>query len=331
MKSALRGIVDKTLLLIVICISFSYTSQSQHIMLGNDKKFSVEAGLNFGPTFFLGDLGGNKGVGTYFLKDINLDLTKMMKGAFVTVYPNSWMGLRFAGQLTKLSGNDQEIALRNSDEGWRKERNLDFRTNVWEAYGALELYPLSYLNRYDEEYDPTFKPYAFAGVGVFNFNPEGSLTDGAGNTRWYKLHPLRTEGQGMAEYPESKPYKLTQLNVPFGAGVKIKINSRFYTGTEILYRHTFTDYIDDVSTTYIDPNHFNNYLSLADATIATQISDKMIPIYTTWLTTNRYAPGTQRGNPKRNDDYFSCVLKVGVKLGNQDPYSVRQTRCPHFY
>ena len=74
--------------------------------IGNAK---VEAGVNFGPTFFLGDLGGKVGKGTTFIKDLNYELTKLMKGAFITIYPNEWLGFRVAGQYTFVQGIDSII------------------------------------------------------------------------------------------------------------------------------------------------------------------------------------------------------------------------------
>jgi hypothetical protein len=137
----------------------------------------------------------------------------------------------------------------------------------------------------------------------------------------------------MSEYPDRKPYKLTQINIPMGVGLKIILNDRFDTGFELLYRKTFTDYIDDVSTHYIDPDLFDVYLSPEDALIARQIHDKTMGIITPGL--NRYEPGTQRGNSRNMDAYFSVLLKLTYKLGRLDDNSTRssrrQLRCPHFY
>lgn len=329
MRPSLRKFTFKRMTVLVVSMLLCASSFSQHLIIGG-QKFKVEAGLNFGPTFFLGDLGGNAGKGTRFIKDVNLELTKMMKGAFVTVYPTDWMGIRVAGQLTYVSGRDYAINSSGIHETWRKQRNLDFRSNMWEVYGAVELYPTIMFRKY-EDYDPRLKPYGFVGVGLFHFNPEGSLTDGNGTTTWYKLQPLRTEGQGMTQYPDRKPYKLTQLNIPMGFGIKYDLNEKVTIGTELLYRHTFTDYIDDVSTNYIDPVYFSQYLSPQDAAIARKIHDKMFGIITPNV--SRYAPGTQRGNPKQNDAYFSTLLKVGIKLGSNDVdrKALRQTKCPFLY
>lgn len=315
-------------LLFLLC---SYTKVSaQHIILGNEN-IQIEAGVNFGPTFFLGDLGGNVGKGTTFIKDLNFKLTKMMKGAFISIYPTEWWGFRIAGQYTYVEGIDKIIKTYGVDELWRKQRNMDFKSNMWEVYGALEFFPIQYFKRNDEEYDPRFRPYVFGGIGAFHFNPKGSLTDENGNVSWHELKPLSTEGQGFAEYPDKKPYKLTQMNLPFGAGIKYMASEKMNLGLELLYRKTFTDYIDDVSTTYIDQNYFDLYLSEADAIIAKQISDKTNGIVTPGV--NRYDPGVQRGNPNNNDAYFSFVLKIGLKFGGsyQNPYdksAAGKTRCP---
>ena len=332
MKPTLHIVARKTLLLL-ICTNLFYTlSFAQHLLLGNEK-FKIEAGLNFGPTFFLGDLGGNEGKGTSFIKDINPELTKMMKGAFITIYPTEWIGLRIAGQYTFVSGFDNIIDTKGVHELWRKQRNLDFKSNMWEAYAAIELLPTMMFNKYDD-YDPRLKPYGFIGVGLFHFDPLGSITAANGTQTWHKLHPLRTEGQGMKEYPNKKTYELTQINIPMGGGLKYSLSPRVNLSLELLYRKTFTDYIDDVSTTYIDPKYFDNYLSANDAAVARKIHDKTFGIVTPGIT--RYAPGVQRGNSKNKDAYFSTLLKVGIRFGaiyNSDAErnAARQTRCPHFY
>ncbi len=76
------------------------TSHAQHLSLRTgDARWEV--GFNIGPTFFLGDLGGNAGEGTRFIKDINLELTKMMKGGFIAFYPAEWIGFRAAASSTR--------------------------------------------------------------------------------------------------------------------------------------------------------------------------------------------------------------------------------------
>lgn len=58
----------------------------------------------------------------------------------------------------------------------------------------------------------------------------------------------------------------------------MNVSERVNTSIELLYRKTFTDYIDDVSTEYMDPNDFDKYLTTQDALIARQIHDKTVGI-----------------------------------------------------
>jgi hypothetical protein len=332
MKPRLHNIVGKSLVLLLICISFLTRSYSQAFLFGNEN-FKVETGINFGPSFFLGDLGGNRGKGTAFLKDLNLDLTKMMKGAFITVYPNSWLGFRLAADVTYLEGRDDIITTTGIDELWRKQRNLDFKTTILEGYGCVEVFPTMFFNR-KSEFEPRLRPYGLVGIGIFHFDPKGSLTDANGNKTWYNLQPLRTEGEGMAEYPQSKPYNLTQMNIPLGVGIKYYASDRVNLSMEVLYRKTFTDYIDDVSKTYVDPKYFAKYLSPQNAAIAEKIYDKTIPIIFPGMT--RWPEGTQRGDKTQDDAYFSIMARIGIRLGPIEASSfarraVRQTRCPSVY
>jgi hypothetical protein len=333
MKNRLRYFTGRCIAVLLLLTVLSTPSHSQALIFGNEK-FKVETGLVFGPSFFLGDMGGNIGKGSRFVKDLNFELTKLMKGAFITVYPNDWIGLRLNAHYTYLEGTDNIINTKGVDELWRKQRNLDFRSDVWELQLGAEIYPIMFFKRNDEDYQPRLRPYGFLGGGIFKFNPQGSLTDANGKVTWHDLHPLRTEGQGMKEYPNKKEYSLTQFNIPMGLGLKYFVSDRVNFSTEVLYRKSFTDYIDDVSTTYIDPNYFANYMSAGQASIARQIHDKTIGIVLPGIT--RYQPGDQRGNPKQDDAYFTLVFKFGVRLGPiyESRYArnaARQTRCPALF
>lgn len=321
------------------CFIFSFlflqsaSLYSQALVFGNEKT-RVEVGINVGPSFFLGDLGGNRGKGTRFVKDVNLSMTKVMKGAFVTVYPNEWLGVRAAIQLGVLEGDDQLIKNNGSHELFRKQRNLDFKSNITEAYVAAEVYPLMLLHSGNEDYKPRFRPYGVLGAGVFKFNPKGSLTDNNGKVTWHDLKPLHTEGQGFEEYPDRKEYSLTQINIPMGLGVKYMLSERINISLELLLRKSFTDYIDDVSKDYIDPNLFDKYLSATDAVTARRISDKVFALVNPNLARN--SPGVQRGNPTQNDSYFTTFLKFGIKLGPvfENTYNrnvAKRMRCPTIF
>ncbi|UEG50197.1 DUF6089 family protein [Ferruginibacter lapsinanis] len=311
MKNRLRCFMAKAAAAILFLCVTQTPSFSQHLIFGDEKQ-SLEVGVTFGPSFFLGDLGGNRGIGKRFIKDLNLELTKLMKGAFITYNPNEWLGIKFSAGYTYLEGKDEIIQNNGGQELWRKQRNLDFKSDVWEASVAVEFCPTAYLLR-NSDNETRLRPYFFAGIGAFHFNPKGSLTDDEGNKRWYELKPLRTEGQGMLEYPQRKEYKLTQVNMPMGAGLKYFLSPKLSVGVEVSYRKTYTDYIDDVSTKYIDSKYFYRYLSEENADIAKQIYAKVDKTYFRGTVDN---PGDKRGNSNNMDTYFSVGLKIGVRIGH---------------
>jgi hypothetical protein len=326
MKQSLPKLVVKRFFIAILLFCATYTTNAQ----GFFSNMRYELGLNAGPNFFLGDLGGNSGKGKNTLKDVNLEYTKLNIGLFFVAYPKEWIGLRLAANKTFLEGNDDIITTTGRDELYRKQRNLDFRTNVLEGYFGVEIYPHSIIRKkYEDDVEPKFRPYVMGGIGVFKFNPQGSLTNANGTKEWYDLQPLSTEGQGFPQYPNSKPYKLLQMHVPVAVGFKYFVSDRVNIGTEILYRKTFTDYIDDVSQKYIDGSAFYANLPAGEADLAFRLADKTKPIIFPGMT--RFTGGTQRGDTKDGDTFFSLVAKVGIRLGpidNERNRAMRQTKCP---
>ncbi|HWR33293.1 MAG TPA: hypothetical protein VN451_07205 [Chitinophagaceae bacterium] len=307
---------------VLICLLtlFSITSRSQSISTGNGK---LELGLGIGPMFFLGDLGGTAGVGKTFIKDLNLPVTKLSKGIYLNFYPAEWVGLRIAGNLGYVEGADAEAPAKGGAEEDRKYRNLSFQSKINEVYGAIEFYPTVFFEKY-EGLQHKLRPYVIGGVGMYHFNPETKDVDGS----LVKLAPLHLEGQGFSQYPDSKPYELTQKNILLGFGFKYYLKENLYVGFEILHRKLFTDYVDDVSHDYyIDPIHFDSNLPAADAAMARRLFYR--GIYT-FPATRPYEEFAERGDPKENDAYFSSILRFGWRLGKTDAKN-KQLKCPIFY
>jgi hypothetical protein len=100
-----------------------------------------------------------------------------------------------------------------------------------------------------------------------------------------------------------------------------------YVGLEVLHRQTFTDYLDNTSTTYIDPALFDKYLGPTQAAQAKQLMYRE-RFYDP--TINRPTTNQQRGDPKDKDAYFSTFIKLGWRLGQWNP-ALRQLRCPVYY
>ena len=173
-----------------------------------------------------------------------------------------------------------------------RNRNLSFRSNVWE-FNAIAEYNLVEPDIFHAY------PYLFAGVGLLHSDPYAF--DNEGNK--VKLRPLRTEGQGLPQYPGRKPYSKIQACIPVGAGWKWKLNEKFDLAYELGFRILFTDYLDDVSTTYANPAFLNSEVGPKSVEMANRA--KPVP-------GSNYLPktGDMRGNPDVNDNYFMSSFKI---------------------
>ena len=123
---------------------------------------------------------------------------------------------------------------------------------------------------------------------------------------------MSTEGQGFAEYPDRKPYKLNGISFPVGAGIKYELSPLVNLRAEFIYRPTNTDYLDDVSTNYIDKSLYYNYFTGAKLNNALLLTDRQRGEYLP-----QSLPGKKRGNVKDKDNFFSFNLKVSINLGRE--------------
>lgn len=176
-------------------------------------------------------------------------------------------------------------------------RNLSFETSIYEFSGMVEYY----LNNL---YERRFSPYVFAGLAAFHFDPYTNY-----NGSKVHLRPLSTEGQGLPGYNDRKPYSLFQMAIPFGAGAKYAITDNIHLGIEVSFRKLFTDYLDDVSKSYVDPAD----LLAAKGQLAVDISyrgDEIPggnPVYP--------PKDIQRGSPDNKDIYYFLGLHLTYRLG----------------
>ena len=272
-----------------------------------DKDLLYEINLSLGAMNCLTDLGGRKGRGGGFLKDLNPQHTRLTAGIGAGFVYRYTAGLRIDLNAGTLYANDNVLEKDASEARYRYMRNLHFRTGIFELLAVAELFPMS-LARPSGGRSPRLSPYLSAGVGVFWFNPEASL-----NGIWVRLQPLRTEGQGFEEYPDRKPYSLIQMNFPVGLGLKYELSAFFNMKLEILHRITTTDYLDDVSKTYVHHDLFRKYLKESDARLAETLHDRRGAFNPQHTAT----PGAIRGGRKKNDAYFSAVFKMSFVIGRE--------------
>lgn len=204
--------------------------------------------------------------------------------------------------LGKISGNDKY--------GRNKHRNLSFYSGLTEVNLGLEYYITAPIEKH------SLTPYLFAGVAVYHYDPY--TFDGTGHK--YFLQPLSTEGEGIVA--GRKNYSLSQMAIPFGAGVKLSLSDNVNVGLEIGYRKLFTDYLDDVSTTYVDES-----LLLADrGAKAVELAYRGDELKNG---VQQYpAAGTKRGDPGHKDSYYFTMVTLSFRLGGGGLGKYTEYRCP---
>jgi opacity protein-like surface antigen len=182
--------------------------------------------------------------------------------------------------------------------GRNEARNLNFYSKIAEASIGLEYFitPIA---------DHALTPYVFAGIAAYHFNPY--TFDSTGSK--YYLRPLSTEGEGFVA--GKNYYSLNQFAVPFGAGVKLSLSDNINVGLEAGFRKLFTDYLDDVSTTYVD-----------QALLITNRGAKAAELAYRGNELKNGAPypaaGTIRGGSTKKDWYYFTGLTLSFRIGNGD-------------
>ncbi len=292
----------------------------------------LEVGFNYGFSNFLGDLGGNAGKGKTFLKDNMVSLTKFMTGAHVTYRVNEFISFSLSANIGRLAGADSLINGLGGYEEARKARNQHFRSPLKEALLVTEIYPTALFEYDPEDVYHRIRPYFVLGVGVFNFKPQAQYEAEDGTKTWVDLKPLKTEGQGMAKYADRKEYKLTQMNLPYGFGVKYYFNQNVALAFEIVNRKTFTDYIDDVSTNYISNEDFYAHFGeeSPEAKMAIQMANKTA-FANGGVFRPSYGEGNKRGTASNKDAYYASTLKISIRLGRNNESSYGRNsgvKCP---
>lgn len=204
----------KNLILIVFAFLISLSGFSQKLSLD----------LYGGLTNYQGDLQD---------KQFTFSQSHAAGGLGLSYSLTEHFSIRSAFTLGKVSADDKFTK--------NKGRNLNFTTSISEFQLGLQYYLFSPESM-------SFSPYVFVSAAVFHFNPY--TLDNAG-AKFY-LEPLSTEGQGFVE--GRNKYPLTQFDIPFGGGIKFSLSDNISVGVEMGFRKLFTDYLDDVSTAYIDKN-----------------------------------------------------------------------------
>lgn len=276
---------------------FAQTPTTNFNTQSNWSLHKKELRIGFGATQFNGDLGGNVGVGrNYSLYDLDWPATGVggtlgfryrFAPMFATTSSLNFFSLKaddqFSEEVIRNSRN-----LRFSSFNIELSQRMDLILFSREKFGSLYNLPGNYtLKSLASQY------YLFAGIGIMYFNPKAEY-----NGTTYALRKLRTEGQ-------EKAYSPITGTMSFGYGMRWSVSRMWRVGVEVSYSKTFSDYIDDVSTTYATAAQLGNdpiRMGLAN----------MAP------GNPSFAPGQQRGNSSQKDAFYNINVVVTRNITYKD-------------
>ena len=269
------------LVLIFACSSETIFAQFENVQQG-------EFGVTIGAAHYFGDLNTRAAI----------NRPKPAIGVFFKKQFGNYTGMRVSAHFLQLGYSDVY-----SKNDYQQRRNLSFNTNIFElaVQGDFNFFKFDPTNP-----DHNFTPYITFGVGVFSYDPYAYL-----NGEKVFLRPLNTEGETF--YQGRPAYSTMAVCIPLGFGVKYSISEKVNLSFTITHRFTNTDYIDDVSTTYIGADKFPS--PTGQQTLAGLMQDRS---YETGDPIG--IEGRQRGFSKQKDQYATAEIGISFNLSSY--------RCP---
>jgi hypothetical protein len=272
-----------------------------------------------GATQFLGDLGGRNQVGSDWFFDLDAASTRYVVNLGFRYKISQYVSVKTGLTFGEIAANDKF-----TDEPYRNNRNLHFRSPVVEWATQMEVswmresigsrYKIRRVRGRGRKGSQVYV-YGFAGVALLYMNPMAKY-----NGKWHSLKPLHTEGQDFV--PSRTEYSNWQLTIPFGVGMKYALDKKSSIGLEYGLRKTFTDYVDDVSTSYVytkwAPNALAIQQTLGYDNVAAGLADPSLNRAPDNIDSFPGAcsacPGQQRGDPGDLDSYMFLMITYQRKI-----------------
>ena len=251
--------MKNTLVHIILLLYTSITSLCQ------TPYSSWELGIFGGGSYYLGEISQ-----THFIP-IELSFGPRLRYNY-----DQRIGIKGSLNIGQISANDA-----NSNNSFQIDRNFSFTSQLIEGalIGEFNFFPYSALDSKSK----LSTPFIFLGIGYVKHNPKSQL-----NGVLLSTNSLQTEGVN---------FKTNIFSVPIGVGYKLRVN-RF--GFEFSWgiRKTNSDYLDDVSTNFLDAS--NSYSSSqANLSNTTQYEN---------------IGNIKRGDRYNNDWYVFTGLTIFVNL-----------------
>ena len=272
----MKSFYHRIKLLFIVAFALSFSAKAQQFIP------NTEIGILLGTSYYLGDLN-------------TAHFNQPLPAAGLIIRKNIDKRFAYKAELMYLNITSDE---RNSEDTIAKNRGLHFKSPIYELSGQIEF---NFLPFQPENPLYTWTPYVYTGISIFHYNPKAENQYG----EFVDLQELGTEGQGTTtlfnEETETRDkYSLIQYSIAMGGGFKIAVNPSFNIILEYGVRKTFTDYLDDVSTTY--PGE-----GLRDMTSeAIYMSDPL----------GTHSKNMERGNPDKKDWYAFAGITLSFRLSN---------------
>jgi hypothetical protein len=278
----MKKTIKKVCLLLSILVMLNTVGRAQDFFTTQEYGFAV------GGTHYFGDLNPNYG----------LKYIRPVVGVLFKQHMNPYIAISGFLNASQLGYNDAW-----SNNAFQKERNLHFQTNLIEL-GATGEFNFFWFETGKK--GKRYTPYLTLGLAAFYTDPTAKI-DG----RTYRLKALGTEGQNTDEYKNRK-YSNINLSMPIGVGFKMWLTPGLNLAIELVNRFTTTDYIDDVSQTYVGSQYFGG---LGSTSTANRLQDP---------STQQYlgVKDQQRGDKISYDQYIMAQIKLTFQL--------KTYKCPRY-
>ena len=240
-----------------------------------------EYGISLGGSQYFGDL--NDHYGFHYIRPAG--------GAFVRLLLNPYISVRGSASYTQVGYADSY-----NNNPYEQERNLSFHSNIVEGVLQSEFNFARFTTGEDGH---RFTPYLTFGIGAFYFAPYANF-----GGKDYDLRALGTEGQNVGF--DDRKYKRWAMCFPVGAGFKYWIVPGVNLGLEIADRLTTTDYLDDVSNTYVGADKFPNDPQTPNPAFYLQDPSTASP--------QLGRAGKQRGNSQTKDQYLYAQFNISFQF-----------------
>ena len=292
-------------------------------------QYALDYGFAAGTSNYLGDIGGAELTRRDFVADLHLNQTRLSTHIFVRYRVASMFAVR--AQLGTVYLEDYDNLSTNPS---RRTRNAHFRNYVNELSlrGEVNLFSRPMITRYTSKLRVGVNTYATLGITGFVHNPQAQLDQNAaeyhyaeGRTttnpsqfnyeEWYDLRDYGTEKQ---------TYGSAALGFPLGLGASFVVNHQIRVGLEFVWNLTLTDYIDDVSWTYADPEDLSDIgviLSSPSSDVVASDAGFENGDYVVQTFFNFSEQGDAiRGNPDKNDTYGTLQVTVSKVVRSQSNF-----------